>query len=194
MDNIAHPPQKQTSNQFDSTTQERQHKARINNNSNLILAQQEVFKNISSIDRLIAYSMNQNCQSIARTQHQQILSLLNQFKQPNIDEEHYLGKKKFLKIVKSRLEEQKLVNQDEEMQIEQEEQEEEEQYYDEEAEEEQDEEHKSQDNPEYNELMQLDARINTADLDEGDIVIRNDSDSDEQHQLLSLSDKEDEEL
>ncbi len=39
-----------------------------------------MFANINSVDKLIVYSLNQNCQSLAKTRYSQIESLLYNFK------------------------------------------------------------------------------------------------------------------
>ena len=86
---------------FDSNEHQKQHKARINNNSHYIRAQNQVFTNINSIDKLIAYSLNQNCQSIAKTKYQQIESLIYNFRgsdQTNSGERQ----KVFKNIIKNR--------------------------------------------------------------------------------------------
>lgn len=54
---------------LDLAEQEKRYKARINNNSQFIRTQNQVFSNISSVDKLIAYSLHQNCMPIARVKH-----------------------------------------------------------------------------------------------------------------------------
>eukprot|EP00347_Sterkiella_histriomuscorum_P018432 403345531 len=88
---------------FDPAKHEQQHRARIHNNTHFIKAQNLIFSNISSVDRLIAYSLNQNSQSLARTKHQQVLSLINNFEQPNAQGDALKMKIKFQQIMQGRL-------------------------------------------------------------------------------------------
>ena len=82
--------------------QERRYKARINNNSQFMRTQAQVFGNISSVDRMIAYSLNQNCMSLSRVKHQQVLSLITNFNTANMKDQSDEGKKVFTQIIKNR--------------------------------------------------------------------------------------------
>ena len=64
--------------------------------------QSQVFGNISSVDRMIAYSLHQNCMSISRVRHQQVLSLITNFNTANTKDQRDEGKKVFTQIIRNR--------------------------------------------------------------------------------------------
>ena len=72
-------------------------------------AQNAVFKTLSSVDRLVAYSLaTPGCPSVARVRQTQVRSLLQRFSVSNVDSEVDQQRKKvFRNFVRGRFEEAK---------------------------------------------------------------------------------------
>ncbi len=100
---------KMVGNQCEPEEVEKQHRARINNNARYMRAQDQVFTNLNSEDRMIAYSLNMNCQSLASVRYSQIESLLSTFKAQDVHD-NTSGQQTFKNIIKNRFQQSEVAD------------------------------------------------------------------------------------